>query len=168
MKGGAKLIIRGNNGQSLQSLSLVFNLNLCDFFLVSKKEFESKYTNNPLNLLSQINYRNTPQPRYKLHPEHSSLIPESKYLLFKRCLPGSYVASTKPSDAIIYRKSGNGNGKKVNNHIYHTSCVAYDVPRSHNSTAACQSPSSDKSTSQSMKAPGEDSLNRGRILIFLS
>ena len=32
MKGGAKLIIHGNNGQSSQSLSLVFNLNLCDFF----------------------------------------------------------------------------------------------------------------------------------------
>ncbi len=58
---------------------------------MSEGDFKAKYPNNPPNLLSDCEYRNRPQPRYKLVEKHGEAAPEFKYLPYKQCLPGSYA-----------------------------------------------------------------------------
>jgi hypothetical protein len=91
------------------------------------EEFGYESKKNPLNLFSQINYRNSPQPTYKLNPDHSKHFPDNKYLLYQQCLPGSIVNAIGSSKRNISRISGLEKEVDV---INHTSCEAYDVPRS--------------------------------------
>ena len=91
------------------------------------EEFGYESKKNPLNLFSQINYRNSPQPTYKLHPDHSKHFSDNKYLLYQQCLPGSIVDAVGSSKRNKSRISGLEEEVDVINHI---SCVAYDVPNS--------------------------------------
>jgi hypothetical protein len=94
---------------------------------MSPKKIKNKFKKNPLNLFSQINDRNSPQPTYRLHPDHSKHFSDNKYLLYQQCLPGSIVDAVGSSKRNKSRISGLEEEVDVINHI---SCVAYDVPHS--------------------------------------
>ena len=88
---------------------------------MSETEFKTKAMNNPLNLFSQCNYCDSPQERYKLHPNHQQASPEYKYLEFKRCLPGC-VANSSELNKKTELQNGNGSLVNVTND---TSCLPF-------------------------------------------
>ena len=89
---------------------------------MSEGDFKAKYPNNPLNLLSDCNNRNRPQPRYKL-VKNDNAAPQFKYLPFIQCLPGSVAKSNKFNVTIKLRTNGNGTERITND----TKCVPYDA-----------------------------------------
>ena len=93
-------------------------------FVVSKIEFKEKYKKNPPNLLRQCDYCNSPQPRYKLHPNHEKAFPDNKYLEFKQCLPGC-VANA--NNTLLISTSMTYGPPQVVSLRNDTSCVAYDA-----------------------------------------
>ena len=97
-------------------------------------DFKTKSKDNPPNLLRQFNYCNSPQPRYKLHPDHLVAFPEFKYLAFKQCLPGCVVESNKTSNLRTELQSGTKNILLTDD----VSCVAYDAPFPYNTSAIFQ------------------------------
>ncbi len=87
---------------------------------MSEDDFKANYSNNPLNLLSDCNNRNRPQPRYKLVEKAA---PEFKYLPYKQCLPGSVVESKK-FNVPIHLTYGRDDTDRITSD---TKCVPYDA-----------------------------------------
>ena len=93
-----------------------------------KEDFERKSKNNPLNLFSQCNYCDNPQPRYKLHPSHSAAFPNYTYLPYEQCLPGC-VANQRTRNITTYLQSESSYFVEVTNDI---SCAAFDPSPANN------------------------------------
>ena len=81
-----------------------------------------------MNLFSQCNYCDSPQPRYKLHPSHLKAYPGDKYLKFEQCLPGC-VANSRELNQTIELQNGNLSLVNVTNDI---SCFAFDPSPANN------------------------------------
>ena len=81
-----------------------------------------------MNLFSQCNYCDSPQPRYKLHPNHSEAYPGDKYLKFKQCLPGC-VTNSREFNKTIELQNGNSSLVNVTNDI---SCLPFDPSPANN------------------------------------
>ncbi len=96
---------------------------------MSEGDFKANYSKNPPNLLSDCEYRNRPQPRYRLHEDHLFITPQYKYVEYKRCLPGSVAIKSDEKFNVSIVKTF-GDGKIVNsvvNDRYDYECKAFDV-----------------------------------------
>ncbi len=100
---------------------------------MSEDDFKGNYSNNPLNLLSDCEHRNRPQPRYKLVENHHFAYPEFKYVAYKQCLPGS-VAKSKTFRKAIHDTFGATRFVIVTNDH---ECKAFDV-RNCSNAANCE------------------------------
>ena len=106
---------------------------------MSEDDFKANYSKNPLNLLSDCEYRNRPQPRYKPHRDHVAITPEYKYVEYKRCLPGSVaIKSDEKFNVFIVKRDGNARKvDRVVNERFDHECKAFDV-RNCSNTANCR------------------------------
>ena len=134
-----------------------------NFLEVSIIDFNYKYKKNPPNLLKKCNYCNSPQPRYKLHPDHQEAFPEFKYLAYKQCLPGCVVTSSKPFNMSTSMQNENSLNVPLTND---TSCVAYDVPSLQNPSSNSHAYSASKLFSHSTLRLSNVHFNKGRFLIY--
>ena len=94
--------------------------------------FRNKHKKNPPNLVKGTNYCNSPQPRYKLHPDHEEAFPEFKYLAYEQCLPGCVVISWEPFNKSTSMQNKNLLNVPLRND---TSCEAYDTSSLKNSAS---------------------------------
>ena len=65
------------------------------FFTVQEEYFRNNSHKNPENLRNRCNFCEHPQPRYVPHPNISLALPEFKYLLHKKCLPGCFAVQSE-------------------------------------------------------------------------
>ena len=97
--------------------------------IVSEGEFKAKYLKNRPNLLSNCTACDHPQPRYKLHEDHSNTFSQYKYQGYKQCLPGCVVIRNLTSDNIT--KITYKTNQREKPHpiwlISDTKCVAFDA-----------------------------------------
>ena len=131
-------------------------------------DFKNKSKNNPPNLFRQCDYCNSPQPRYKLHPDHQVAFSDHKYLEFKQCLPGCVANSNKTNipTNLSYREDV---PVLLETDI---SCVAYDTPSPHNFRSNSHphfapqhhlafQPSSSNTSPPPVNVQQKDSFNKG-------
>ena len=64
--------------------------------------FRNNRHKNPENLRNRCNFCEHPQPRYKPHPNITLSLPEFKYLLHNKCLPGCFAVQSKTTEKITY------------------------------------------------------------------
>ena len=136
-------------------------------------DFKNKSKENPANLFRQCDYCNSPQPRYKLHPNHEKAKPDFKYLKFEQCLPGCMVNLYKTLKDVTYLTTSESK-QEIVSLTSDVSCEAYDAPTSHISSSTSQMHSkrtaSQLSSSKISPPPTilqqKDSFNKGRLLIF--
>ena len=130
---------------------------------MSEDYFKNKSRKNPPNLLKKCNYSDSPQPRYKLHPDHEEAFPEFKYLAYKQCLPGCIVINPVP-----FNLSTNLSNKVTKNVqillTNDTSCVAYDKPPLENSSSNSHTYSASKPFSNSTLPLSNLPANKGNFL----
>jgi hypothetical protein len=143
---------------------------------VSEDDFKANYSKNPLNLLTDCNYCDHPQPRYKLvhNRGNAKPTPEFKFLGYKQCLPGCTVIRS-PSDNFSKLIAYHINAEKFSRApvwlTNDTKCVAFDARDCSNAPNCTTTPHTTISPvnfTDSSKSPikGEllDSLNRqGKI-----
>ena len=80
------------------------------FFTVQEEYFRNNRHKNPENLRNRCNFCEHPQPRYKPHPNITLVLPEFKYLLHKKCLPGCFAVQSKTTKKMTH----DGNTLKIN------------------------------------------------------
>ena len=68
--------------------------------------FRSNRHKNPENLRNRCNFCESPQPRYKPHPNISFVKPEFKYLLHEKCLPGCFAVKSETTEKMTHDVNG--------------------------------------------------------------
>ena len=92
---------------------------------MSKSHYKTKYKKNPVNQIHRCHsHVCNPQPRYSLTDKHILAAPQSKYLAYQQCLPGS-VALKKPHNDNVSINMISG-GDEIVNVLNDISCKAYD------------------------------------------
>ena len=95
------------------------------FLSVSEAHYKTKYKKNPVNLIHRCHsHVCNPQPRYRLTDKHTLAAPQSKYLAYQQCLPGS-VALKKPHNDNVSINMISG-GEEIVDVLNDISCKAYD------------------------------------------
>ena len=91
------------------------------FFTVQEEYFRNNSHKNPENLRNRCNFCEHPQPRYEPHPEISLALPQFKYLLHKKCLPGCFAVQSKTTKKMTH----DGNKKIYVSITNDTQCEDY-------------------------------------------
>ena len=76
---------------------------------MQEEYFRNNSHKNPENLRNRCNFCEHPQPRYEPHPEISLALPQFKYLLHKKCLPGCFAVQSETTKKMTH----DGNEGKV-------------------------------------------------------
>ena len=99
------------------------------FLTVTKDDFNKSYPNNPVNLFTQSDRCNNPQPRYKKHSNFKAADAKYKYLLYKQCLPGCVVLNKTPHNVTTEIWAEGELKEELELITDHSQCEAYDSPR---------------------------------------
>ena len=91
--------------------------------------FNNSYPNNPVNLFTQGDKCNSPQPRYKKHSNFEAADAKYKYLLNKQCLPGCVVLNKTTQNVTTKIWAEGESTEELELITDHSQCEAYDSPR---------------------------------------